>query len=93
VYLDVVVQKECDSWSFHQALVIEIKGAHLGGNTDTACNCIVATFFSHAGRRVSWQQLGADFKDRIFRFQILDEAQEFGRDWSDALADILSADD
>jgi hypothetical protein len=53
----------------------------------------VASFFSKAGRRVSWQQLGADFKDHIFRFQILDEAQPHGRDWSDELTEMLSAAD
>jgi adenine-specific DNA-methyltransferase len=33
------------------------------------------------------------FKDHIFRFQILDEAQPYGRDWSDELAEILSRED
>ena len=40
--------------------------------------------------RVTWQQLGEEFKDHIFRFQILDEAQELGRDWQDELQDMLS---
>jgi hypothetical protein len=44
-------------------------------------------------RRVAWQVLGEDFKDHIFRFQILDEAGDYGREWSDELADILSRED
>ena len=32
----------------------------------------------------------ADFKDHVFRFQILDEAQSLGRDWRDELREILS---
>jgi hypothetical protein len=32
-----------------------------------------------------------DFKDHVFRFQILDEAQELGRDWHDALGELLAS--
>jgi hypothetical protein len=39
---------------------------------------------------VTWQQLGEDFKDHVFRFQILDEAGEHGRDSSDELARIIA---
>jgi hypothetical protein len=52
----------------------------------------VAELFDQVGREVTWQQLGEDFKDHVFRFQILDEAQDHGRDWQDALSDLLSAD-
>jgi len=39
---------------------------------------------------VTWQQLGPEFKDHVFRFQILDEVQDYGRDWRDELRDMLS---
>jgi hypothetical protein len=73
-------------------LVIESKGAHLEGNPDTTYKRNVASFFTKAGRRVSWQQLGEDFKDHVFRFQILDEAQPHGGDWSDVLKLVLAED-
>jgi hypothetical protein len=47
--------------------------------------------FRKAGRRVIWQELGSEFKDHVFRFQILDEAQPHGRDWRDELRDTLAA--
>ena len=93
MYPDFVVQKNSDGRKFHHVLVLESKGAHLEGNPDTTYKRNVASFFTKAGRRVSWQQLGADFKDHIFRFQILDEAHDHGREWQDALKEILSAED
>jgi hypothetical protein len=39
---------------------------------------------------MTWQQLGAEFKDHVFRFQILDEAQQYGRDWRDELQQVLA---
>lgn len=89
MYPDFVVQKNLDGRKFHQVLVIESKGAHLEGNPDTTYKRNVASFFSKAGQRVTWQQLGEDFKDHIFRFQILDQAQPLGRDWRDELRDLL----
>ena len=46
---------------------------------------------SEVGKRVSWQQLGEEFKDHTFCFRILDEKQENGRDWKDELGELLSA--
>jgi type III restriction enzyme len=93
MYPDFVVQKNSDGQKFHHVLVIESKGAHLEGNPDTTYKRNVASFYSKAGRQVSWQQLGADFKDHVFRFQILDEAQPHGGDWSDALKEVLAMDE
>jgi type III restriction enzyme len=91
MYPDYVVQKNFEGRRFHHVLVIESKGAHLEGNPDTTYKRNVAKYFSQVGRQVSWQQLGADFKDHVFRFQILDEAQTHGSDWSDALKEALTA--
>ena len=93
MYPDFVVQKNSDGQKFHHVLVIESKGAHLEGNPDTTYKRNVADFFTKAGRRVTWQQLGEPFKDHVCRFQILDEAQDYGRDWSDELKRILSDDE
>ena len=88
---DFVVQDRSDQKPCHRVIVIESKGKHLESNPDTEYKRDVARVFEEVGREVTWQQLGEDFKDHIFRFQILDEAQQHGRDWSDELADILSA--
>ena len=87
---DFVVQQAKGEKPSHQVLVLESKGRHLQGNLDTAYKRDVASLFEEVGRKVSWQELGEDFADHQFRFQILDQAQEHGRDWSDALADMLS---
>jgi hypothetical protein len=93
MYPDFVVQQNGNGCKFHSVLVIESKRAHLEGNPDTTYKRNVAGYFSKAGRRVSWQKLGEDFKDHIFRFQILDEAQAHGRDWADELRELLGASD
>jgi len=91
MFPDFVVQQNVAGRRFHQVIVIESKGAHLEGNPDTTYKRSVADFFTRAGHRVTWQKLGAEFKDHIFRFQILDEAQDGGRDWKDELRGILAA--
>jgi len=87
IYPDFVVQNK--RTSEHHVLVLESKGKHLEGNPDTSYKRNVADYFDRAGKRVTWQQLGEPFKDHIFRFQVLDEAQPHGRDWQDELLDIL----
>jgi type III restriction enzyme len=88
---DFVVQDRAFQKPLHQVIVIESKGKHLAGNEDTQYKRDIAEIFEKVGRQVTWQQLGADFKDHIFRFQILDEGQTLGRDWNDALAGLLQA--
>lgn len=88
---DFVVQNQHEGRTLHRVLVIESKGVHLEGNPDTAYKRKVARYFSEVGKKVTWQQLGEDFKDHIFRFQILDEAQDLGRDWRDELTELLSS--
>ena len=75
----------------HHVYVIEPKGEHLAGSEDTAYKRRVADYYQKVGRRVSWQQLGKDFKDHVFRFRILDQQGEHGRDWKDDLAMLLAA--
>lgn len=89
MYPDFVVQQTANGKKFHSVMVIESKGAHLEGNPDTTYKRDVAGLFSRAGKRVSWQKLGADFKDHVFRFQILDEAQQYDGTWEDELRQIL----
>lgn len=87
---DFVVQNTHEGKTQHRVLVIESKGKHLQGNVDTEYKRSVARYFSEVGRKVTWQQLGQDFKDHVFRFQVLDEAQEMGRDWQDELKEVLA---
>ncbi len=90
IHPDFVVQSGTIQRPLHQVLVIESKGKHLEKSPDTMYKRDVAGYFEKVGKRVSWQQLGEDFQDHMFRFQILDEAQEYGRDWKDELRAILS---
>lgn len=75
----------------HTVWVIESKGGHLVGNTDTEYKRDVAKVFSDVGKRVSWQALGEEFKDHRFCFHVLDETHETGQDWRDDLRSILTA--
>jgi hypothetical protein len=86
---DFVVQSGTKEKPEHRVIVIESKGAHLDSNPDTTYKRKVAGYFEKVGKKVTWQQLGEDFKDHVFRFQILDEAQEHGRDWRDELQELL----
>lgn len=72
-------------------IVIESKGKHLAGNLDTEYKRKVAGYFEKVGKKVTWQQLGEDFQDHVFRFQVLDEAQTLGRDWKDELRLLLES--
>ena len=90
---DFVVQSGTKEKPEHRVIVIESKGAHLEGNPDTEYKRKVAGYFEKVGKKVTWQQLGEDFKDHVFRFQILDEARDLGRDWKDALRELLASRD
>ena len=90
MYPDFVVQRTTNGRKSHHVLVIESKGAHLAGNQDTNYKRDVAEYFTKAGKKVTWQELGESFRDHVFRFQILDETAEHGRSWSDDLGALLS---
>lgn len=87
---DFVVQSGKNGKPIHRVVVIESKGSHLEGNPDTTYKRNVANYFNEVGQEVTWQQLGKNFADHVFRFQILDQAQPHGRDWKDDLSEILS---
>jgi type III restriction enzyme len=90
---DFVVKDKANQKPCHRVIVVESKGKHLESNPDTDYKRHVAQVFEKVGHEVTWQQLGEDFKDHIFRFQILDEAQPHGADWKDALTELLQASD
>ncbi len=92
IFPDFVVQERINGREYQRVLVIESKGSHLVGNPDTEYKRNVAKYFDRAGHRVTWQELGSEFKDHIFRFQVLDESQPHGREWKDELLEHLSAD-
>jgi type III restriction enzyme len=89
LYPDFVAQSAPERGPRHVVWVIESKGEHLQGSTDTQYKRDVASMFGDVGRRVTWQQLGEDFKDHTFCFHILDEAQEHGREMKDQLRELL----
>ena len=70
--------------------VLESKGRHLKGNTDTEYKREVARVFEEVGKQVSWQQLGEGFDDHRFRFQVLDQGDIGDRDWRDELEQMLN---
>lgn len=86
----VVKRDDVQGHDIHDVLVLESKGKHLLGNADTSYKRKVASYFEQAGKRVKWQQLGDDFKDHQFRFQVLDETEEYGSDWRDVLQNLTS---
>lgn len=91
IYPDFVVQEKHEGKAMHRVLVVESKGAHLEGNPDTTYKRKVSSYFNRAGKQVTWQQLGEGFKDHLFRFQVLDEAQDHGRNWQDELKEAIAA--
>lgn len=93
IYPDFVIQRQIQGVPRHYVMVLESKGAHLQGNLDTAYKRKVASYFNQAGRCVTWQKLGEEFKDHQFCFQILDEAQPEGREWKDILNRLLETGD
>jgi type III restriction enzyme len=90
IYPDFLVQGGRGGKPLNWVLVLESKGEHLEGNPDTTYKRNVAGFYERAGKRVTWQELGEEFKDHLFRFQVLDEAQPHGRDWRDELSAMLA---
>jgi type III restriction enzyme len=90
IYPDFVVQRGVQRPT-HCVLVLEGKGPHLEGNPDTTYKRSVADYFERVGKKVTWQQLGEDFKDHVFRFQVLSPTSEAGRDWRDELSTLLAA--
>ena len=91
IYPDFVVQEEKDQKPVARVLVLESKGKHLKGNEDTNYKRRVANYFEGAGRRVSWQQLGEEFAEHTFRFQVLDEGEYVDRSWRQELDRLLVA--
>ena len=91
IYPDFVVQRHFSGMPLHYVMVLESKGAHLEGNPDTVYKRKVAGYFNRVGQCVSWQQLGEDFKDHMFCFQVLDEAQPEGREWKDVIDRLLES--
>jgi type III restriction enzyme len=92
IYPDFVVQKGNQSKKpIPEVLVVESKGRHLKGSEDTNYKRELARLFEETGTRVTWQELGEGFRDRKFRFQILDEGEYQDQDWHDDLKRILDS--
>ncbi|MBI4661695.1 MAG: DEAD/DEAH box helicase family protein [Verrucomicrobia bacterium] len=90
IYPDFVVQKGNKTKEpIPEVLVVESKGGQLKGNEDTNYKRDLARLFEEVGKKVSWQELGEGFRDRKFRFQILDEGEYQDDDWHDDLKKIL----
>jgi type III restriction enzyme len=89
IYPDFIVQEGQESKPLPRVLVVESKGRHLESNPDTNYKRSVADYFEKLGRSVSWQELGEDFQNHQFRFQVLDEGEYADRDWRDELNRLL----
>lgn len=90
IFRDFVIQSGRIHRPVHRVIVVQSKGKHLEGNPDTIYKRKVTDYFEKVGKKVTWQKLGEGFADHVFRFQILDQAQLGGRDWSDELRRILA---
>jgi len=71
-------------------IVVESKGKHLEGNPDKRYKRAIAGYFEKVRTKVPWQNLGKDFKDEQFRFQVLDEGDSKAKDWQDTLRQVLA---
>jgi len=93
VYPDFVVQRGDTKTRkpIPQVLVVESKGKQLKGSEDTIYKRNLARIFESVGEKVTWQELGEGFRDRTFRFQILDEGEYHDQDWHDELKTILNS--
>lgn len=89
LYPDFVVQEGRDSKPIACVLVLESKGKHLKGSEDTTYKRSVAGYFEKTGHKVPWQELGEEFENHQFRFQVLDEGDYADRDWRDELKKLL----
>lgn len=92
VYPDFVVQKGDTKTKkpIPQVFVVESKGKQLKGSEDTNYKRDLAKIFEDIGQKVTWQELGEGFRDRTFRFQILDEGEYQDKDWKDQLREMLN---
>jgi type III restriction enzyme len=92
VYPDFVVQKGDTKAKnpIPQVLVVESKGKQLKGSEDTNYKRDLARIFENIGQKVTWQELGEGFRDRTFRFQILDEGEYRDKDWHSQLKAVLN---
>jgi type III restriction enzyme len=92
MYPDFIVQKGDDvSRPIPEVVVVESKGKQLKGNEETNYKRDMARIFQEVGRRVTWQELGEGFRDRKFRFQILDEGEYRDSNWQDGLRSLLDS--
>jgi type III restriction enzyme len=89
IYPDFVLQEGREQVPVPLVFVLESKGKHLKGNMDTNYKRSVADYFEKTGHKVRWQQLGEEFADHTFRFQILDEGDYADRDWKEELRRML----
>jgi type III restriction enzyme len=91
IYPDFVVQRGKNTKPIAWVMLLESKGKHLKGSHDTSYKRSVADYFERTGRKVKWQELGEEFDDHQFRFQILDEGEYTDRNWREDLKRLLEA--
>ena len=93
IYPDFVVQKGDNKAKkpIPHVLVVESKGKQLKGSEDTIYKREIARIFENIGQKITWQELGEGFRDRTFRFQILDEGEYHDKDWHDQLKAALTS--
>jgi type III restriction enzyme len=68
--------------------VVESKGKQLKGTDDTVYKEEVASVFERLGQKVSWEDLGEQFSDRVFRFQVVDQGR-YDHNWQDRIASMV----
>ncbi|WP_206172720.1 DEAD/DEAH box helicase [Acidilutibacter cellobiosedens] len=84
IYPDFILSKpneENDDYS--KVLVVETKGLHLK-NEDTAYKKSVFDLCNELGKKISWEELGEEFRDKTVEFQII-----FDKEWQRKLNEIF----
>src|SRR5207253_193407 len=91
LYPDFVVQGGKNAKPIPWVILLESKGKHLKGNEDTNYKRSMADYLEKTGRKVKWQEVGQEFEDHRFRFQVLDEGDYADRDWREELKRLLES--
>jgi len=84
IYPDFILSKsneENDDYS--KVLVIETKGLHLK-NEDTGYKKSVFDICNELGKKISWKELGEEFKDKTIEFKII-----YDKEWQRKLNEIF----
>ncbi|RDY67652.1 restriction endonuclease subunit R [Halobacillus trueperi] len=88
IYPDFIAAKENENSSsaFDTIYVLETKGDQLLGNIDTNYKRNIFELCNELGRKSSWNELGLEFEDQKFDFQLISESE-----WKNKINEIFES--